>query len=499
MTAQTILPANSVTGSYEVENSLRFNGGSTDFFTTTQTAVTAERKKFTISCWVKRSLLTSGNQTIASAGNGGGSEEFSIFFKTTDALEVYHHNGSAYEMRLITNMLFRDPSAWYNIVFVCDTANGTAALRQRLFVNGVELTDANSDFSTYDESPQNDNLPVNVDERFQIGSASWGNPGNGLGNGLNLFSGYIAEFYQTAGQANIATKFGEFDEDSGIWKPIDPSGLTFGTNGIRLEFKEAGTSANSSGLGADTSGNDNHLTVTNLTAVDQSTDTCTNNFATLNPLQPPVHSASNAMTLREGNLQLHGSTDGGPKFAGASTIGVSSGKWYAEFKSTISNNVYGMVGVDSNPGELARNDEWPGYYANSYGYHKDGEKYTGNSGSSYGNAWTNDTIGVALDLDNNKLYFSKNGTFQNSGDPTTGATGTGAISITAASSTTAGAYFFALGDKSTSYINPFDCNFGSPIHSISSGNADGDGFGNFEYAVPSGYFALCTKNLAEYG
>ena len=183
MTAQTILPANSVTGSYEVENSLRFNGGSTDFFTTTQTAVTAERKKFTISCWVKRSLLTSGNQTIASAGNGGGSEEFSIFFKTTDALEIFHHNGSAYDMRLITNMLFRDPSAWYNIVFVCDTANGTAALRQRLFVNGVELTDANSDFSTYDESPENDNLPVNVDERFQIGSASWGNPGSGLGNG----------------------------------------------------------------------------------------------------------------------------------------------------------------------------------------------------------------------------------------------------------------------------------------------------------------------------
>ena len=194
MTAQTILPANTLSSGYDVANSLRFNSGSTDFLTTTQTAVTAERKKFTISCWVKRSVITSGNQTICSAGNGGGSEEFSLFFKSDDALEVYHHNGSSYEMRLITNKLFRDVSAWYHIVFVCDTANGTSALRQRLFVNGTELTNANSDFSTYDESPQNDNLPVNVDERFQIGSASWGNPGGGLGTGYNLFNGYILSF-----------------------------------------------------------------------------------------------------------------------------------------------------------------------------------------------------------------------------------------------------------------------------------------------------------------
>ena len=487
MTAQTILPANSVTGSYEVENSLRFNGGSTDFFTTTQTAVTAERKKFTISCWVKRSLLTSGNQTIASAGNGGGSEEFSIFFKTTDALEIYHHNGSAYEMRLITNMLFRDPSAWYNIVFVCDTANGTSALRQRLFVNGVELTDANSDFSTYDESPENDNLPVNVDERFQIGSASWGNPGSGLGNGLNLFSGYIAEFYQTAGQANIATKFGEFDEDSGIWKPIDPSGLTFGTNGIRLEFKESGTSANSSGLGADTSGNDNHLAVTNLTAVDQSTDTCTNNFATLNPINNFYAEA----TLTEGNLNI--STNNSNECFNTSTLGASSGKWYMEVKIiTTTSSIRFYSGVTyRNPDATS---DWLGNNFYSWGYRSQDGKLYNEASLLYTGATLadGDIVGIAMDLDNHKLYTHKAGTYNNSGDPTSGATGTGAAALDSGET-----YFFAVGD--TGAVAVGSVNFGSPSFAISSSNADANGHGNFEYAVPSGYFALCTKNLAEHG
>ena len=116
--------------------------------------------------------------------------------------------------------------------------------------------------------------------------------------------------------------------------------------------------------------------------------------------------------------------------------------------------------------------------------------------ASYGDAWTTDIIGVALDLDNHKLYFSKNGTWQNSGDPESGSTGTGS----AFDLTTGQTYFFATGDGNATYVNPFEANFGGcSVSAISSGNADGDGFGNFEFAVPSGYFALCTKNLAEYG
>jgi len=473
-----ILGTNSIkdTG-YDVANSCRFNSGSSDRLNRTQTA--GNRRTYTISWWLKRSGLSASTSIIGSDPDGSHGNHFTIIdFNSSDNLDLSEYS-SGHTFRLITNRKFRDVSAWMNIVFAVDTTQATASNRLKLYINGVQETSFSTENYPSQDLETRFNLNSNI---FTIGGRS--------GQYLN---GYFAEVVTIDGTALDATSFGEFDEDSPtIWKPIDVSGLTFGTNGFYLDFED------SSALGNDVSGNNNDFTVNNLTAVDQSSDSCTNNFATLNPLQVQIGTA-NEPVFREGNLQIHGSSTGAIKFYAPSTIGVSSGKWYAEFKSTISSNVFGMVGVDSNPGELARNDQYPGYYANSYGYYKDGNKYTADSASSYGNSWTNNTIGVALDLDNNKLYFSKDGTFQNSGDPTSGSTGTGAISITAPSSTTAGAYFFVLGDGSTSYINPFDCNFGSPIHSISSGNADGNGYGNFEYAVPSGYYSLNTKNLAEFG
>ena len=102
-----------------------------------------------------------------------------------------------------------------------------------------------------------------------------------------------------------------------------------------------------------------------------------------------------------------------------------------------------------------------------------------------------------MDLDNDKVYFSKNGTWQNSGDPTSGSTGTGAISIP--SLTSEDFVFIAAGEWNGSDTSTFEVNFGNPTFSISSGNKDANGYGNFEYAPPSGYYAICSKNLAEYG
>ena len=137
--------------------------------------------------------------------------------------------------------------------------------------------------------------------------------------------------------------------------------------------------------------------------------------------------------------------------------------------------------------------------AKGYAMYQNGQVFEAGSGSSYGSALSNnDIVGVAMDLDNNKLYFSINGTFQNSGVPTSGSTGTGAVSITAPASNGTGVYHFACG-KAGSTVTTIHANFGSPMESISSGNSDAEGFGNFEYSVPSGYFALCSKNLSEYG
>jgi hypothetical protein len=289
-----------------------------------------------------------------------------------------------------------------------------------------------------------------------------------------------------------ASEFGEFDNDSPtIWKPIDVSGLTFGSHGYYLDLED------SSSLGNDVSGNNNDFSPSNLAATDQSTDTCTNNFATANLL------LNTTPTYSDGNLTI--ATTNTNNLGGVSTIGVNTGKWYAEFK-VIANATCAMLGIDSDPSESARLDAsgeaYPGKYVTGYGYFFNGtlSNLGGLGEISYGDTFTtNDIIGIALDLDNNKLYFSKNGTFQNSGDPTSGATGTGAISITDPSSQPTGNYFFVTADGSRSRASTFSCNFGNPPYAISSGNSDSEGFGNFEYSVPSGYFALCTKNLAEYG
>jgi hypothetical protein len=314
-------------------------------------------------------------------------------------------------------------------------------------------------------------------------------------SGYNFFDGYMAEVIFIDGQALDPTSFGVFNTVSNIWEPRGYAG-TYGTNGFRLDF------ANSSALGNDVSGNDNDFTVNNLTSIDQSTDTCSNNFATMNPLDSFYMTG----TYSNGNLDIV--TQSSSRTSTTATLGVSSGKWYWEVKLVDnSSNAECLVGIDTKGAsscsifDSGKCDEYTGRRTYGYGYYSgDGNSFNNGSSTSFGNTYdTGDIIGVALDLDNNKLYFSKNGTFQNSGDPTSGATGTGAVSITAPSSTDTGVYFPAHSDASTSNNVTFSSNFGNPTFTISSGNNDGNGYGNFEYSVPSGYFSLCTKNLAEFG
>jgi hypothetical protein len=135
-----------------------------------------------------------------------------------------------------------------------------------------------------------------------------------------------------------------------------------------------------------------------------------------------------------------------------------------------------------------------------WGFYIDGDIWNSNSNSSYGNAASDDDIiGIALDVDNSVMYAAINNTWQDSGDPTSGASKTGAVDITAVGSTPLGVYHFVVGDYSGN-TPIMEANFGGcSAFTVSSAANDGDGYGNFEYAPPSGYYALCTKNLAEYG
>ena len=464
----------------DIENSTRFNGSGSDDYLSKTFGSDGNRKIYTVSAWVKRAEL-GRTQVIFFAGDNS-TDSYPLHFVAGDNLEVTRYAGG-YTFRVTTTRVFRDLSAWYHIVVAVDTTQATASNRVKIYVNGVQETAFdNSSYPTQDSEYEINDASFQHNWGFQTTSNDFD------------YGGYMAECVFIDGQALDATSFGEFDSTTGIWKPKKigqqfAAGGGAGTNGFYLDFKD------SSNLGNDASGNNNDFTVNNLTSIDQSTDTCVENFATLNPLvtyaaTPPVHS--------EGNLQVVTVNADPGLFGSSSTIGVSQGKWYAEFKPTNSTSgVPYLIGISSDPAEMARNGATAGnqYSSTEWGYYAhNGNQYHEGSNSSYGDAYTtNDIIGVALDLDNHKLYFSKNGTFQNSGVPTSGSTGTGAISIDSGET-----YFFMLTDLGGG-VCTFQANFGSPPFSISSGNSDANGFGNFEYSVPSGFFALNTSNLNTYG
>ena len=456
-------------GEYEVANSLRFNDDSSDTLTLAEVDPAGNRKTFTLSVWVKRCKL--GTEQAIYSHYYNTSYYNHLRFGTGDQIEYYDIVNGTYNISLETNRKFRDTSAWYHIVVRIDTTQSTEADRVRLYINGVQETS----FATMNYPSQDATLMVD-------GGAGYTNFIGQRGGNVMYFDGYMAEFFKIQGTSYAPTEFGEFDSDTGIWKPKEAD-VTFGSKGVFLDFED------SSALGNDVSGNNNDFTVNNLTSIDQTTDTCTNNFCTLNSLHFGSGSISNT-SLSEGNLKFVSTQGGSPYPYYISTMAVSQGKWYAEFKFVSSDS--GTVGIGNGVA-----DQYAGNNAYDYSYYFDGRLYNGGSSEStgYSAISNNDILGCALDLDNNKIYFHINGTYQASGDPTAGS---GGKSITAAASNGTGVYHFEVGDSGANQPT-IECNFGNPTFSISSGNSDANGYGNFEYAVPSGYYSLCTKNLAEYG
>ena len=469
MTAQTILPANSVVDSgFNVANSVRMNRASTDYLKRTPSA--GNRRTWTFSTWVKRSSLT-GNQDLITSGTASAVVSY-IYFYSANGIFAFEEYASGYQLNIKSTAYLKDLSAWYNLIVAVDTTQGTASNRIKMYINGTQVTS----FSASAYPSEDFECNINSNTLHNIGCEQ---------NGTNCIDGYLAETVFIDGLQLGADSFGEFDSDSGIWKPIDVSDLTFGSQGWYLDYED------SSALGNDVSGNNNDYTSVNLTAIDQSTDTCTNNFATLNPLD--VY-ASKTGVLSEGNLKLTATNS--QLHTAVGTIAPSSGKWYLEVEldaKSGSNN--SNVGIS----DLARDDKsnMPSKLAWGYGYNPDGTKQNSGSDSSYGDSYAaNDILGVAMDLDNGAVYFSKNGTFQASGDPTSGASKTNAaFTWTPDASMTWAPY---VADNTSGVAFTWITNFGNPIVT-GTDQTDGKSRGSFEYAVPSGYLSLCTKNLGSNG
>jgi len=440
-------------GGYDIDNSLRFNDDDSAYLSRTPSSA-GNRKTWTFSCWVKRGNIDT-EQSIFSAGTSG-SSFLLLKFQPDNTIRVQNETGGGVKGEFVTSQLFRDPSAWYHLVLVHDSTQGTASNRLKFYVNGSQVTA----FSSTADVPSSFDGVVNSNVAHSLGVRAY--------TGSNYIDGYLAEVNFVDGQALTPADFGETDATYGHWKPIEYAG-TYGTNGFYLDFKTSGS------LGNDANGS-NNWTVNNLAATDQMVDTPTNNFATGNPL---AKAGSATATFSEGNLKLAVVDNSNPR----GSFVMSSGKWYWE-GYLVSGNSYANIGI-AESGYDSGNLFDTSSNAKGYMYLNDGNKRSSLAGTatSYGSSYTNgDIIGVAYDADNGTVAFYKNNTTQN--NAYTGLSGGHT------------AYSQGYGGTATWVIN-FGQDSSFAGNKTAQGNADGNGYGDFYYTPPTGYLALCTQNLPE--
>ena len=427
----------------------------------------------TLSMWFKRTTIDAEQYLFENYETSGNRIMIRLLSSNQINLEV--KQGNATKCQMNTSGMFRDPNAWYHVVFAMDSSQATASNRLKVYINGVLQTSFTD--ITYPSS-QNQNMS------FNEGNPTYVTIGRQYG-ASNYFDGLMSHVHWIDGTQYAASDFGETDSTTGQWKIKTSPSVTYGTNGFFI-LKDGNSVT-------DQSGQSNNLTAATGTLTN--TEDCPSNvFATLNPLHKTGGTALNA--LANGNLTYTGHS--GTSYSGTySTLAASSGKYYAEFKCTGGGGAGDMM---IGAGNGITNTTAPGASSNDlvvFGY--DGKYYNGGSGVSWGgSSWTSgDIIGVAMDLDNNKLYVSKNGTYMNSGNPTSGSSGTGALTL--ATSTT-GVYHFLLGDYGGDGTPICESNFGNGYFgttAISSEGTNASGIGKFEYDVPTGYTALSTKGLNE--
>ena len=467
-----ILPANTLSDAgYDIANSCRFNRADSATFSRTL-ASGSSTTKFTLSFWFKAYTLSG----TARFFHCDGTRDTYMRWNSSGTVEIGLHDNSGDVGAIITNRLFRDPSAWYHFVVRFDSTESAENDRFRFYVNGVDERGVGG-YST-------DTMP-DADDVCQVNLS--GNAQKIGGKSAQYVDGYLAEMILSMGYSYAPTEFGEFDGDSPtIWKPKEFGG-TIGTNGFYLDFEASGNLGNDVSGGTDFDEN-------NIVAADQATDSPTNNFCTWNPLD------AQGNTFTQGNVTLVTIVSGNPYHT--ANFWLTAGKWYWEIELTSNT---GSGEYQTGIANKTRTSESP-IGAGPYNYEYQTETgliQNNNSTTSHADtATTGDIIGHYLDLDNNKLYLSKNGTIQNSG--------TG-HSITAPASTTNGAYTPAANLGNGTKTATFDSNFGGcPSFTISSGNADANGYGYFEYDPSDGgsssfdsaakdFLAICTKNLGSDG
>jgi hypothetical protein len=411
------------------------------------------------SVWVKRGNLGARNKIIG-AYDGGAAGQYLEFFTNNT---IRYHSGNGLNT---TNAVFRDTSAWYHIVVLHNTGGSGASNQVKIWVNGnLQSLSTNSGATVNSQIGKNSvKTVIGVEESAYSSS---------------YFDGSMSHFHFIDGTAYDATAFGEYDAN-GVWKIKTSPSVTYGTNGFFI-LKDGNSVT-------DQSGNSNNFTVAGgtLTNTEDNPSNVFCNFMS--------HTTSSYMTISNGGTTLLGNTatDSGNSLAG---LGVSSGKWYFEVKITVAVNGYPILGyvktTDSEFGHQNANGGGGDPAPRIYGF-TNASTYNGSSSTSNLSFSNGDIIGFAFDLDNGAVYFSQNGTFINSSDPTSGASKTNAqVSFSPDGET----YTLFCGSYNNSKA---EFNFGNGYFgttAVASAGTNASGIGIFEYDVPTGYTALSTKGL----
>ena len=433
-----------------------------------RTPSAGNRKTWTWSCWVKRSDITNRQDFFSAGTASNNTDTMAIRFDSGGTLTLAMYSSDIFQ----TTQLFRDPSAWYHIVVSMDTTQSTASDRVKLYVNGSQVTD----FNSISYPSQNADLGINGNVSHNIGRLEF--------NDSFYFDGYFTHVNFTDGTAYAASDFGETNSTTGIWGPKVSPSVTYGTNGFFLKFENSGT------LGTDSSGNGNNWSVSG--SLLQGRSTPSNLFNTINS----VDCSANASQIKVSATQLYAT--GGGDIATRGTLGVNSGKWYWECKSIISaghgnRKMVGFYDGISPVGNGRALSSYRGVLVDLQTgiVYKNGSTSGTTNISSFSSG---DIIGVFFDADNGEMRFSKNGNMENSGNAV--ATGVDMSNYL---------YLpYISQDGGGTNNGDMNCNFGEGYFAttaVSSGNADANGYGQFEYnpvVSSTNYYALCTKNMEQY-
>ena len=436
---------------------------------------TGNRRKFTFSAWVKFNFTSLvNNSRIFSIGNST-SDWVSAYFNSTGTLQLDVYVGGS-GSNITTNRLFRDENAWYHVVFVVDTENSTADNRLRMYVNGEEETSLSSRSNpnvNWDTQANTSGKPVD------IGSAE------NVGYSPRYFPGIMSHVHMTDGYAYAASDFGSTDSTTGEWRINTAPSVSYGTNGFFI-LKDGNSVT-------DSSSNSNAFTVAGGTLT--KTEDCPSNvFCTMNPLNAVY------ISFLQGNNTISGGNNGSDYSYIGSTLAANSGKFYWEVKAADLAEI-DQVGVALASSSFTGIGLGGGLQNNFGGksvQFSNGNKAGDSAQSAHMGGFSEDDIMmVALDLDNNKITFGRNGQWSNGSG---GADQTYANSTAAFTNLTAGEYYMPAhamrGYGGNTGISRY--NFGNGYFAttaVSSAGTNASNIGIFEYDVPSGFTALSTKGL----